>query len=139
MNLHMAPPPVRIDGLWAVPIDIQSVDATLYFDAARCQATADVYLEFIHGEKKGCPVFDLRQSIAELWLDGKLLDPARAAHHDFGAGPGHGMRILEAVCKPGSAHTLRLRYGLTDPEAPAVGSRLPALTWIPGLGVRFNF
>ncbi|MEZ5356923.1 MAG: hypothetical protein R2762_30150 [Bryobacteraceae bacterium] len=138
-NLHLAPAPVRVDGLWAVPIDIQSLDATLYFDAAQCSAEAEVYLEFVHGAKTGCPVFDLRQPIAEAWLDGQTIDPARMAHHDFGAGPESSMRILEARCRPGSRHSLRIRYPLDRPAAVDVGSRLPGLVWVPGLGVRFNF
>ncbi|MEZ5400356.1 MAG: hypothetical protein R2729_11860 [Bryobacteraceae bacterium] len=138
-NFHLAPPPVRVDGLWAVPIDIQSIDSTLYFDVARLAVEADVYLEFVHGPKSGCPVFDLRQTIGEAWFDGRPMDPAHLAHHDFGAGRESAMRIVEQRCKPGSAHTLRLRYALDLPNAPRVGSRLPELTWIPGLGVRFNF
>ena len=31
-NFHMAPPPKTIDGLTAVPIDIQTIDAVLVFD-----------------------------------------------------------------------------------------------------------
>ncbi len=138
-NFHLAPPPKRVDGLWAVPIDIQSIDATIYLDVARANAEAEVYLEFIHGEKTGCPVFDLRQPIAEAWFDGAPIPSQKLAQHDFGAGPDGHLRILEARCRPGSSHTLRLRYPLGLPAAPPVGGRLPALTWIPGLGVRFTF
>lgn len=138
-NFELAPPPVRVDGLWAVPVDIQAIDATLYFDAKAQRAEANVYVEFIHGERAGCPVFDLRQQIGEAWFDGTPVAPSKMAHHDFGTGPDAAMRILEVRCKPRTAHTLRLRYTLGHPAAPAVGGRLPALQWIPDAGVRCWF
>jgi hypothetical protein len=138
--LQFAPSPKQVDGLLAVPIDIESIDATLYFDAVAQRAEAEVHVEFLHGICDGYPIFDLRQTIGEAWLDGEAIDPARLAHHDFGAGPDARLRIIEKQCKAGSAHTLRLRYPLQVPDAPPAGSRLPALEWRPeGVHFRFGF
>lgn len=40
-NFQLAPPPRTVDGLAAVPIDIQTVDAVFVFDGATSSATAD--------------------------------------------------------------------------------------------------
>lgn len=64
-NFHLAPPAKVVDGLAAVPIDIQSIDGTLVFDGATSAAEADITIEFIAGTTDGCPVFDLRQTITE--------------------------------------------------------------------------
>lgn len=138
-NFHLAPPAKVVDGLAAVPIDIQSIDGTFVFDAATSAAEADITIEFIAGTSNGCPVFDLRQTITEAWLDGAALTLAQAAHHDFGGGANAELRIIEIPVVAGSAHVLRVRYALGPPQASSAGSYPPNLSWSAGPRLVFNF
>ena len=77
-NFHLAPPPKTVDGLAAVPIDIQTIDAVFVFDGAAASATADATITYTVGPTAGNPIFDLRQDITAAWLDGAPF-PAGAA------------------------------------------------------------
>jgi hypothetical protein len=112
-----APPPVAVDGLLAVPIDVQQLTATLAFDAAARTASADATIDFVVGPTAGNPIFDLRQAITTAELDGAPLSPAQLAHHDLGGGPGSEVRLIGTSLAAGSAHSLRLRYTLATPDA----------------------
>jgi hypothetical protein len=138
-NFHLAPPAKTVDGLNAVPIDIQSITGTLVFDSATSGAQADVTIDFIAGPSDGNPVFDVRQTIDEAWLDGAALPVAQLAHHDFGGGANANLRIIEAPVLAGSVHTLRLRYTLGLPQASAAGSYQPNIAWNAGPRLIFNF
>ncbi len=138
-NLYLAPPPKTVDGLLAVPMDIQTINGTLIFNGASSTATADVTISFLTGIQNGCPVFDLRQTIQSAWLDGVAFNVANLALHDFGGGPGAELRIINSVLPAGTNHTLRLAYTLGLPQAPAGGSYQPNLTWSAGPRLRFNF
>jgi hypothetical protein len=85
-NFDLAPPVKLVDGLVAVPIDIQHIDAKMIFDGATKDGIGDATLEFITGPKNGNPIFDLRQEITAAWLDGMELPITKIAHHDFGGG-----------------------------------------------------
>jgi hypothetical protein len=69
-NFHLAPPPKTVDGLAAVPIDIQTVDAALVFDGPASAATGDATLTYTVRPTAGNPIFDLRQEINSAWVDG---------------------------------------------------------------------
>jgi hypothetical protein len=138
-NFDLAPPPKTVDGLQAVPIDIQKITASLTFDGATSSAQGDATLEFIMGPQNGNPVFDLRQTITAAWLDGVSVPVAQLAHHDFGGGPNAELRIVESVLASGSTHTLRVSYTLGTPQASMAGSYLPAMTWSTGPRLAFNF
>jgi hypothetical protein len=138
-NFDLAPPPKDVDGLHAVPIDIQRVTARFAFDGATSAATSDATLEFTTGAEAGCPIFDLRQTIDTALLDGVAVLPSQLAHHDFGGEAGARLRVIESVLPPGTAHTLRLTYNLGPPQASTAGSYQPALQWSPGPRLRFNF
>src|SRR6185295_6530007 len=86
-NFDLAPPSKTVDGLKAVPIDIQKITATLTFDCATSKGEGDATLEFTTSSDSGNPIFDLRQTITEAWLDGAVFPIAKLAHHDFGGGP----------------------------------------------------
>lgn len=131
-NFDLAPPSVTVDGLAATPIEIQHIIARLAFDGASSSATGDATLEFVVGPDGGCPIFDLRQTVTAAWLDGNPLTPAQVAHHDFGGGAGAELQVVDTARAAGSAHTLRLTYGLGPPHASTVGGYLPALTWSAG-------
>ena len=74
-NFDLAPPVSMVDGLVAVPIDIQSITGVLRFDGVTQQSLGDVTIQFTMGNQDGCPVFDLRQTITEAWLDGVAINP----------------------------------------------------------------
>jgi hypothetical protein len=138
-NFHLAPPPKTVDGLAAVPIDIQSIDALFTFDGAAAAATGDATITYTVGPAGGNPIFDLRQDITTAWLDGVLFPAAQLAHHDFSADPFTDLRVIQSVQSAGSVHTLRVQYPLAMPNAQLGGSYLPALQWSAGPRLRFVF
>ena len=138
-NLELAPPPVSVGGLHAVPIDITAIAGTIAFDAAAQTAAADVTIAFNAGIEDGHAVFDLRQTITAAWLDGASVPVAQLASHDFGGGTNAGQRILESWLLAGSAHTLRVTYALGAPQASTAGSYQPELTWSAGPRLVWNF
>jgi hypothetical protein len=138
-NFDLAPPKKTVDGLNAVPIDIQHVTALLTFDGATSSGSGDATIDFVVGPGGGAPIFDLRQTITGAWLDGTPVDPARLAHHDFGGGANAELRILESVLAASSVHALRLSYTLGPPQASTAGSYQPAMSWSAGPRLAFNF
>jgi hypothetical protein len=138
-NFDLAPLPMTVDGLAAVPIDIQHITSSLTFDGATSSGMGDATLDFIVGPGGGCPIFDLRQTISEVWLDGVPLTPADVAHHDFGGGAGAELRVVNSVLAGGSSHTLRVTYTLGTPQASTAGSYQPRMTWTAGPSLAFNF
>jgi hypothetical protein len=138
-NLDLAPPPVTVGGRTAVPIDISTIDADLRFDGAGGTATGDATVAFVVGPHAGCPIFDLRQPITGVWLDGAALTPAQVLTLDLGGGPGAELRVLDRVLAAGSAHTLRLTYDVGLPGAPPGGGHPPALAWAAGPRLTLTF
>ena len=138
-NFDLAPPPTTVDGLLAVPIDLQQVTASLVFDGASATGTGDATMQFVTGPQDGNPIFDLRQTITAAWLDGSPVAVAKLAHHDFGGGPQAQLRVLESVLGAGSSHLLRVTYTLGPPQASTAGSYQPAMTWSAGPRLAFNF
>lgn len=138
-NFHLAPPSKTVDGLLAVPIDIQSINAVFTFNGAALTATADATIVYTVGPTAGNPIFDLRQNITQAWVDGAVFPVAQLAHHNFGVGPLTNLRVIESVQAAGSVHTLRVRYDLAVPNSQLGGSYLPALDWLAGPKLRFVF
>ncbi len=138
-NFDLAPPARLVDGLWAVPVDITQIDASLRFDAATQQASGDATLAFRLGANAGCPIFDLRQTPTDAWLDGAPIPLAEVAAHDFGGGAHSSLRVLARVLEAGSSHTLRLTYAVDMPQASTAGSYEPQITWSAGPRLVFNF
>lgn len=138
-NFDLAPPVKTVDGLKAVPIDIQKITATLTFDGATSSGSGDATLEFTTGAVNGNPIFDLRQTITSAWLDGVVIPAAKLAHHDFGGGADANLRIVESVLAANTTHTLRVKYNLGAPQASSAGSYQPAMTWSGGPRLAFNF
>jgi hypothetical protein len=138
-NFDLAPAGKTVDGLAAVPIDIQHVVAALTFDSATSSGGGDATFDFVVGPGGGCPIFDLRQTITGVWLDGAPLAPAQAAHHDFGGGLGAELRLVAVPLAAGSSHQLRVTYTLGTPQASTAGSYQPAMSWSAGPRLRFNF
>ncbi len=139
-NFDLAPvPKVLAGGVVAVPMDIQHVDATIDIDAGAHAAASTASLQFVSGSATGSPVFDLRQTIDDIRLDGISLGPGGAPLRDFGGGAGAELRVLDASVAPGTAHTLDVDYGLGAPQSPPGGSYGPALEYLAGGGVRLSF
>src|SRR5712691_9101834 len=139
LNFDLAPPAKTVDGLVAVPIDIQKITASLIFDGATSSGKGDATVEFTTGPQNGNPIFDLRQTITAAWLDGASLPVAQLAHHDFGGGTDAELRIVESILPSGTTHTLRVTYSLGTPQASTFGTYLPGLTWSAGPRLAFNF
>jgi hypothetical protein len=121
-NFDLAPPAKTVDGLKAVPIDIQKITATLTFDCATSKGEGDATLEFTTSSESGNPIFDLRQTITEAWLDGAVFPIANLAHHDFGGGANAQLRVVESVLAAKTNHTLRVKYTFGTPQASSAGS-----------------
>jgi hypothetical protein len=138
-NFRLAPPPRTVDGLAAVPIDIQTIEGLFVFDGASASATADATITYVVGPTAGNPIFDLRQDITAAWLDGVSFPVAQLAHHGFGAGAFTDLRVIESVQSAGSVHTLRVQYALAMPNSQLGGSYLPALEWTAGPRLRYVF
>ena len=73
-NFDLAPPAKLVDGILAVPIDIERVEALLVFDGATSTARGDATIFFSMGAQAGNPIFDRRQTITAAWLDGVAVD-----------------------------------------------------------------
>lgn len=140
-NFDLAPPPKVLagTGITAVPIDIQHVDATIVLDAATGSATGTASFQFVSGPLSGSPVFDLRQPITDVRLDGTSLGAGGAPLRDLGGGPGAEMRVLAATVPPGTTHTLGVDYTVGLPQSPGGGSYPPALEFSSGPAVRLSF
>ena len=138
-NLDLAPPVALVDGLVAVPIDIQRITASLIFDGATSSGSGEATLEFTMGKQDGNPVFDLRQTLIGAWLDGMAVSVNKLAHHDFGGGPYAEQRIIETLLTAGTTHSLRITYDLGLPQCMMGGAYPPAMTWSAGPRLAFNF
>jgi hypothetical protein len=137
-NFDLAPPPVVFDGKTAVPIDISAIDARLTLDGAASAASGDATLTFVVGSAAGRPMFDLRQTITGVWLDGAPVVVGQVLTRDLGGGPGAELRVLDVPLAAGSSHTLRLTYTLGPPASPPGGSYAPGLAWSAGPRPVFN-
>lgn len=138
-NFDLAPPPKTVDGLLAVPVDIESIAAVFTFDGNTETATAYATSTYTVGPTAGNPIFDLRQEITAAWLDGVIFPVGQLAHHNFGVGSFTDLRVIEAVQAAGSVHILRVQYDLALPNSELTGSYLPALEWAAGPKLKFVF
>jgi hypothetical protein len=133
-DLRYSPPATAVDGLIAVPIDIERLEARVVFDLAARSAQAEATMLFRAGSQDGHPMFDMRQGVWQAWLDGTTLPPGSLRHHDLGGGRGAEMRVLERELPAGSRHTLRVAYAMEEPQSPQaqpVGwdPAAPRMTW----------
>jgi hypothetical protein len=138
-DYRLAPPPTMVDGLLAVPVHFQDVQATVRFDGAAATGRADVTVTYEVGPTTGSPLFDLRQTIDQAWVDGAPTDPDGLAARDVGAGSFSTVRVLDTVQAAGSVHTLRVTYLLDTPDCELGGSYPPAVGWSSGPRLRWTF
>ena len=112
------PPPTRIDdGRTAVPIDIERVEASVTFDLVEREASVAATVDFVMDGPDGYPVFDLRQPVGSLRLDGEPLPGEAFSHQDLGGGEDAEMAMVDRSLAGGSRHRLELRYRLVTPNA----------------------
>jgi hypothetical protein len=137
-NFELAPPPKPVNRLLAVPIDIDSVDASLVFDGAAQRAWADATITYTVGPTAGSPIFDLRQEITRAWVDSVPLPVTQLDHHDFGTEPFTDLRVVQPMQGAGSVHTLRVQYDLARPNSQLGGNYPPEIEWT-GPRLRFVF
>jgi len=117
-DLAFAPAPKVVDGLYAVPVDIQTLDGTVVLDGYQQTGRAGARVTFRLGSAGGMPILDLRQTPDLLELDGEPISPQGFAHHDFGA-QWHGrLRVVERSLAPCTSHTLVVDYDLGAPASP---------------------
>jgi hypothetical protein len=106
-NLDLAPPPKTVDGLAAVPIDIESVDGALVFDAAASAATGDATITYTvadDGQPHLRPALGDHQRVARRRdLFHGALEARCPSGACFRAGRS-ASRVLVAVVKPLSLH-----------------------------------
>ena len=130
---ELAPPPLTVDGITGVPIDVLDLEATLRFDAEARTAFATATMSF-ETTGEGFPLFDLRQKeIVKARLDGEPVDPAKLASHAVSRQCGS-MRILEAALPAGTRHELKLEYPVGTPDAP----QAQGVLWRDGGGVLWD-
>jgi hypothetical protein len=137
VDLRAAQPAVLVDGVAAVPVDLDAVSVTLVLDAAAKAGTAQAAVAFTLGGADGNPVLDLRQGgITALALDGAPVDPGRFTRIDFGGGADAELRWLAATLPACSPHTLDVSYPLGTP----LSSGATGVEWDPAAArVRWNF
>lgn len=128
-SIHYAPPGRVVDGLMAVPMEIHYLNASMTFNAANGTCEVDASIDFVMGSTSGNPIFDLRQTIDNAWLDGAPFDVSMLDHHNFGGGSDSDLRVIESELDAGSSHTLRLTYQLDLPAALNSSSGAPTYHW----------
>jgi hypothetical protein len=130
-NFHLAPPSKMVGGALCVPIDISHIEANLDFNMATQTATGDATITFQMGPDNGRPIFDLRQTITEIFEDGSAIATPLSdiISVDFGGGPNASMKVLAKTYLANSIHTLRLKYTINMPAASMAGSYLPQITY----------
>jgi hypothetical protein len=116
-NFELAPEPKNIDGLSAVPIDIQQLDAHVIFDLHVHKAKVEATIDFVVGPDEGNPFFDLRQDIDSAYINDEQIPINKLRHHDFKGGDNSELRILEKVLSANSRNKLRLDYELSKPQS----------------------
>jgi len=127
-NLSYAPPPEMIEGtegLWAVPIDIEAIEAALRFELDSEAHTGSARVQFRSGPERGVPVFDLRQSVTSVSLDGEALDlDSELGWVTIHPDPENRVRVLARELDPCTVHELELEYAIARPDAAGLPSVL---------------
>jgi hypothetical protein len=139
-NFHLAPPATMNGGGMCVPIDISHIEASMVFDLSNHTAKGDAVIKYLTGNVSGWPIFDLRQSITEIFEDDQVVATPlnKIFTADFGGGANAGMKVLKQSLPANSAHKLRLKYNIGLPNASTAGSYQPHVDFI-GNRLNFNF
>ena len=111
-----APAPMEVDGILAVPIDVQHLNASVVFDVDAKTVRVEAEMVFEMTGKGGNPIFDLRQEIRSAELNGESIEPGKMAPHSFGDSAGT-LRVIEKELEAGKLHALHLSYEWGTPKA----------------------
>ncbi len=134
-DFDWAPPPLEIDDLIGVPIDVHNLEASMTFDFESREIQVEALMTFMVDVDGGFPVFDLRQEIDFAELNGEVIDAALMGSRKISKQTGS-VRILERGLAAGVAHKLRLKYEVDKPNAPGARGaalRKTGLFWDIGL------
>lgn len=115
-------PPLKIDGVEGRAIDVESLNAEVVFDPATQRGSAIATLSFQANLAGGSPIFDLRQPISTLYLDGEEIDVERVKTENLSGTTGS-LRVLDADLEACSRHVLRFEYEIITHES--LGARTP--------------
>jgi hypothetical protein len=113
------------------PIDISTIGAHLTFDATAQAAHGIACLAFVVGATAGRPVFDLRQPVTEVVLDGLALPVTAVPLVDLGGVPGAEVRVLDAVLASGTHQTLAVGCDVGPPASPPGAPARYLESWVP--------
>lgn len=131
-------PEFAIDGVRATPVDVLSLDASVVFDTEAGEARATAVMRFQTGPDSGAPIFDLRQTIDSLRLDGADADPGLVVRENLGLigglGPGR-LSAFDVHLEPCTVHTLEFEYRLASVDG---GVAMP-IEWTDAGGVSWDF
>lgn len=141
-----APAPTVVEGLLAVPVHVLGLRARVVLDAHAGAGRVQALLRYRVGPTSGCPVFDLRQPVDRVRLDGRALAPEHVRPRSVGAEPYATVRVLDLPQATGSTHTLGLGYRLARPASDLGGAYPPVLSvrgrrrlrWSFGMGDLFD-
>jgi hypothetical protein len=120
--MQLAPPSFDINGQTAAPVDFQKLQASVVFDLDAKRASAEANVTFRMGRENAMPVFDLRQDVREIELDGKPIKPELLVSRDppgLSSTPelNQSMQVLQVVLDAESEHHLRIKYDLSTPHS----------------------
>ncbi len=127
-------PPLTIDGVEGRAIDVESLNAEVVFDPAAQKASVVANLSFQANVKGGPPIFDLRQTISTLYLDGEQIDLERVKTDHVGGTTGE-LRLLDADLEACSRHVLKFEYELSARDS--LGAQTP--TYADDQNVAWDF
>jgi hypothetical protein len=129
---------MRVGALRAVPVHIRQLTASVCFDTAARSAAAEAELLYEIGPHSGHPLFDLRQEVQRVWLDGLELEVASIAARAVGEDGYSTVRLIDRFQQRGSVHRLRVRYALGQPSSQPGGAYPPVLRWLADGTVRWS-
>jgi serine/threonine protein kinase len=109
-----------------VPIDIQSLEAEVFFDVASQTADVAARMKFRVGNNSGRPIFDLLQDIDSARLDGSKVAVCDFRYDGLPSDRSQRPRVIDCSLAAGSTHTLELHYSLSQFSAAA---RQQPLIW----------
>jgi hypothetical protein len=110
-----------------VPIDIQSLDAEVFFNVASHTADVTARMKFRVGNNSGRPIFDLLQNIDSARLDGSNVAVCDFRYDGVASDRSQRPRVVDCSLAAGSSHTLDLNYSLSQFAAAA---RQQPLIWL---------
>ena len=127
-------PSLTIGGVEGHAINVESLEAEVVLDTASQQTKVRAKLGFQMNFEAGAPIFDLRQTVSALSLDGEEIDISRLVTEDLGDNTGL-LSVLDADLESCSRHVLSFQYDIAEP----LGSEVLAPVWGDDQDVAWDF